>query len=61
MQDGEIQRELLKETRTAKKAIEVSMKIEMGIQNQLKITGTSSPNYERDYECISEQHTRILE
>ena len=36
MQDGEIQRELLKETRTAKKALEIAMNIEMGIQNQLK-------------------------
>ena len=44
MQDGEIQRELLKETRTAKKALEVAMNIEMGIQNQLKISGTSIPN-----------------
>ena len=34
MQDGEIQRELLKETRTAKKALEVAMNIEMGIKNQ---------------------------
>ena len=37
MQDGEIQRELLKETRIAKKALEIAMNIEMGIQNQLKI------------------------
>ena len=44
MQDGEIQRELLKETRTAKKALEVAMNIEMGIQNQLKISGTSLHN-----------------
>ena len=44
MQDGEIQRELLKETRTAKKALEVAMNIEMGIQNQLKISGTPTPN-----------------
>ena len=29
MQDGEIQRELLKETRTAKKALEVAMNIEI--------------------------------
>ena len=43
MQDGEIQRELLKETRTAKKALEVAMNIEMGIQNQLKISGTPTP------------------
>ena len=42
MQDGEIQRELLKETRTAKKALEVAMNIEMGKQNQLKISGTSA-------------------
>ena len=41
MQDGQIQRELLKETRTAKKALEFAMDIEMGIQNQLKISGAS--------------------
>ena len=40
MQDGEIQRELLKETRTAKKALEIAMNIEMGIQIQLKISGS---------------------
>ena len=44
MQDGEIQRELLKEIRTAKKALEVAMNIEMGIHNQLKISGTPTPN-----------------
>ena len=43
MQDGEIQRELLKETRTAKKALEVALNIEMGKQNQLKISGTPTP------------------
>ena len=42
MQDGEIQREFLKETRTAKKALKVAMNIEMGIQNQLKISGTAA-------------------
>ena len=42
MQDGEIQRELLKETRMAKKEIEVAMNIEMGIKNHLKISGTSA-------------------
>ena len=42
MQDGEIQRELLKETRTAKKALEIAMNIERGIQNQLKISGKSA-------------------
>ena len=42
MQHGEIQKELLKETRTAKKALEISMNIEMGIQNQLKISRTSA-------------------
>ena len=42
MQDGEIQRELLKETRSSKKALEVAIKIEMGTQNQLKISGTSA-------------------
>ena len=45
MQDGEIQRELLKETitaKTAKKALEIAMNIEMGIQNQQKISGTSA-------------------
>ena len=40
MKDGEIQRELMKETRPAKKALEAARKIEMGIQNQLKISGT---------------------
>ena len=43
MQDGEIQRELLKETRTAKKALEVAMNIEiMGIQNELKTSGSAA-------------------
>ena len=41
LQDGEIQRERLKETRTAKKALEVAMNIEMGIQNEMKISGTA--------------------
>ena len=40
MQDGEIQRELLNETRTAKKALEFAMNIEMGIQNKLKVSGS---------------------
>ena len=40
MQEGELQRESLKETRTAKKALEIAMNIEMGIQYQLKISGT---------------------
>ncbi|XP_075246969.1 uncharacterized protein LOC142340280 [Convolutriloba macropyga] len=39
MHDGEIQRDLLKETRTAKRALEVAMNIETGIQNQLRISG----------------------
>ena len=38
MPDGEIKRELLKETRSAKKALEVAMNNEMGIQNQLKMS-----------------------
>ena len=42
MQDGEIQTELLKETRRAKKGLEIAMNIEMGIQNQPKISGTSA-------------------
>ena len=42
MQNGKIQRELLKETRTAKKALEVALNIEMGIQNQMKISGTAA-------------------
>ena len=42
MQDRETQKELLKETRTAKKALEVAMNIEMGIQNQLNISGTTA-------------------
>ena len=40
MQDGEIQRELLKETRTGKKALEVAMNIGMDIQNQLNMSET---------------------
>ena len=40
MQDGRIQRELLKETRSAKKALEVATNIETGIQNKLKMSGT---------------------
>ena len=42
MQDCEIQRELLNETRTAKKALEIAMNIEVGIKNQLIISGTSA-------------------
>ena len=42
MQDGEIQKELLKETRTAKKALEIATNIEMGMQNQLKLSGTAA-------------------
>ena len=41
MQDGGIQ-ELLKETRTAKKALEPAVNIKMGIQSQLKISGTTA-------------------
>ena len=41
MQDSEIQRELLKETISAKKDLEVAMSIEMGIPNQLKVSGTA--------------------
>ena len=37
MQDGEIQRELLKETREPKKALEIAISIEMGIQTQLNV------------------------
>ena len=39
IQDGEIQRELIKETRTA---LVNAMNIEMGIENQLKMSGTSA-------------------
>ena len=41
IQDAEIQRELLKETRTAKKELELAVCIETGIQNQLKISRTA--------------------
>ena len=41
IQDGGIQRELLKETRAAKKALEVAMNSKMGIQNQLKLSGNT--------------------
>ena len=53
MQDGEIQRELLKETREAKKALEVAINIEMGIQTQLKISGTPTTNCEETSVWIS--------
>ena len=36
IQDKEIQQELLKKTGTPKKALELAINIEMGIQNQLK-------------------------
>ena len=36
MQDGEIQRELLKKTRTPRKALDLALNVEMGIQSQLK-------------------------
>ena len=42
MQDGEIQRELLKETKMAKKSLKLAINFEMGIQNQLKILGTDA-------------------
>ena len=42
MQDGEIQRELPKEARSAKKALDLAINIEMGIQKQLKISGTAA-------------------
>ena len=41
-QDGELQRELLKETRSAKKALEVVINIEMGIQNKLMVSRTAA-------------------
>ena len=53
MQDGEIQRELLKETREAKKALEVAINIEMGIQTQLKISGTPTTNSTNEVHSIN--------
>ena len=41
MQDGEIQRESFKETRSSRKASKVAMNIEIGIQNELKMSGTA--------------------
>ena len=41
MQEGEKERELMKETMTAKKTLELAINIEMGMQNQLKISGTA--------------------
>ena len=41
MQDSEIRRQLLKETRSAKKALKVAMNVESGIQNQLQLSGTA--------------------
>ena len=40
MQDGEIQREILKETQNLKKALEIATNVEIGKQNQLKVLGT---------------------
>ena len=42
MQDGEIQRELLKETRSTRKALELAIIIKMGIRNQFQISGTAA-------------------
>ena len=42
MQDREKQRELLKETRTAERVLELAINTEMGIQNQSKISGTAA-------------------
>ena len=44
MHEGEIQRELLKKTRTAKtkKPLELATNIKMGIQNKLKVLGTET-------------------
>ena len=53
MQDGEIQRELLKETREPKKALEVAISIEMGIQTQLKISGASTNNSTNEVHSIN--------
>ena len=41
MMNDEIQREFLRETITPKKALELAMIIEMGIQNQLNKSGES--------------------
>ena len=40
-QDGELQRELLKETRSAKKALEVVINMEMRIQKNLMVSKTA--------------------
>ena len=53
MQDGEIQRELLKETREPKKALEIAISIEMGIQTQLKISGTATNNSTNEVHSIN--------
>ena len=53
IQDGEIQRELLKETREPKKALEVAISIETGIQTQLKISGTSTTNSTNEVHSIN--------
>ena len=46
MHDGEIQKELLKETRTAKKALEVAMNLEMGIQKPIEKNPTPTTTNE---------------
>ena len=53
MQDGEIQRELLKGTREPKKALEVAISIEMGIQTQLKFSGTPTTNSTNEVHSIN--------
>ena len=45
MQNGENERELMKETRTPKKALELAIIVEMGIQNALKNSGLLLTQY----------------
>ena len=61
MKDGEIQRELLKETREPKKALEVAISIEMGIQTQLKISGTPTTNSTNEVLSINNVKDRGIE
>ena len=62
MQDGEIQRELLKETRTAKKALEIAMNIEMGIQKPIEnFWNSNSHHNERNFKSIDKYCSGIVE
>ena len=63
MQEGEIQRELLKETRSAEKALEVAINFEMDIQIELKISRTAAHSNSNQAANMSiiQKHSKFLE